>query len=351
MKYALVLIGLVSVLALAGGEFATGGSEMFKFSGYSKFRLAMYGEEHSNPGSSFNLYNYTQWSPRISEMFNGVLSFDTYYGYGSSDVTLKLSNAYLNMSIIPELSLMGGRFKVPFANAFCCSGSALPFYDRAYIVTRTDFKNFGGYDIGASLMANFGPVGLDLAYTNGTDAIADTTCNKQFTARLQAFPAEWLGLGAAVAIIGQPALGGDSTDSWSATGMDIYAHADYPLSESAVLNFAGEYMMLGYAGPDVDNMENKDAMSYYASLGATFDVDMGAITAIMPAIRYESFTPSYQLASGGTEPENGQTIIDFCLNLHTGNMNTFQIGGRNMGYENADIEGYTDMYAGWRMKF
>jgi len=122
MRYALVLIGLVSVLALAGGEFATGGSEMFKFSGYTKFRLAMYGQENNNPGSSFNVYNYTQWSPRVNEMFNGVLSFDTKYGFGSSDATLKLCDAYLNMIIIPELSLMGGRFKVPFGNASCCSG-------------------------------------------------------------------------------------------------------------------------------------------------------------------------------------------------------------------------------------
>lgn len=352
MKYAIALLALVTMLALAGGEFATGGSEMFKFSGYSKFRFAMYGEENNDPGNSFNFYNYTQWSPRVNDMFNGVLAFETKYGFGSSDFTLKLNVAYLNMNIIPELALMGGRFKLPFGNAFCCSGSALPFYDRAYVVTTSDFANFGGYDIGANLKANFGPVVVDLAFTNGTDAVADTTMNKQFTARLVAMPAEWVGIGAAVAMIGQPALVTEQseTDSWSATGMDFYATVKYPLSESATLNFAGEYMMFGVYGEDLETEEKKSGSDYYASLGATFDVDMGAITAIMPAIRYENYSPSYMLASGGTEPENGQTIIDFCLNLHTGTMNTFQIGARNMGYEDADIEGYTDFYASWRMK-
>ena len=359
MKYAIGLLALVTMVSLAGGEFATGGSEMFKFSGYSKFRFAMFGCEDCNPANSFNFYNYVAWSPRVNDMFNGVLAFDTKYGFGSSDATLKLCDAYLNMNIIPELSLMGGRFKVPFGNAFCCSGSMLPFYDRAFVTgtgkgIMQGFHNFGGYDIGANLRANFGPVVVDLAYTNGTDAIADTTVNKQFTARLVATPAEWLDIGAAVAMIGQPALldtaASIDTDSWSATGMDFYLTADYPISETAVLNFAGEYMMLGVAGEDLETMEKKSGSDYYASLGATFDVEMGAITSIMPAVRYESYTPPYMLASGDTEPENGQTIIDFCLNLNAGSMNTFQIGGRNMGYEDADMEGYTDMYASWRMK-
>jgi len=179
--------------------------------------------------------------------------------------------------------------------------------------------------------------------------------NKQFTASLVAEPMDWMTIGAGVAMIGQPALLDTllsiDTDSWSATGIDFYLLADYPINESATLNFAGEYMMLGRTGEELESVEKKDGTDYYVSLGGKFDVDMGAITAIQPAVRYESYSPSYLLASGADEPEDNQTIIDFCLNLHAGNMNTFQLGGRNMGYEDGDLEGYTDIYASWRMKF
>jgi hypothetical protein len=133
--------------------------------------------------------------------------------------------------------------------------------------------------------------------------------------------------------------------------MDIFAYADYPLSESATLNFEGEYMMLGVQAPEVEGLENNDATSYYASLGATFGVDMGIVTAVQPVIRYEGFTPSYQLLSGADAPEIGLTFIDFALNFHTGEMNRIQVGARNFGFENSEIDGYTDMYLNWRMLF
>jgi len=358
MRYALILVGLVTMLATADGVFATGGSELYKINGYSNFTLTMFGMEGNNPANGFSFYNCTQWSPKVTDIFAGRLAFDTYYGYGSStDCTLKLADAYLTFDVLPELTLMGGRYKLPFGYAYTRSGSSMSYLYRAAVASTPDFTNFGARDLGLCLTADFGPVNLDLSYSNGTAAKADTAWNKQFTARIQAMPAEWMGLGAAVAIIGQPEIevadtsGTYTIDSWSATGIDVFAHADYPMSESATLNFEGEYMMLGFAGPDVDDFENKDAASYYGSLGATFGVDMGIITAIQPALRYESFTPSYQLAEGADEFENGLTYLDFGLNFHTGPMNTIQVGARNYGFENEDIEGYTDMYLNWRMLF
>lgn len=349
MKYALVLVGMISVIALAGGEFATGGSELYKINGYNNFYLTMFGEEGANPANGFTIYNWTQWAPTLNETFSGKISFETMYG-AASDYTLKLNDAYLNFNIIEELALMGGRFKVPFGYAYTRSAATNPYLYRAAVTGESDFTAFGGRDIGLCAVADFGPVVMDVAYTNGTDNNADTLVNKQFTARLQAEPADWMGLGVAMAVIGEPEIP-DSSDSWSATGMDIFAHADYPLSEGATLNFEGEYMMLGFQGPEIEDVENKDATSYYASLGATFGVDMGIVTGVQPVVRYESFTPAHQLLSGAEEPEIGETFIDFALNLHTGDMNRIQIGARNFGFENDEMDGYTDMYLNWRMLF
>ncbi len=355
MKYALCIVALVATLSFAGSEFATGG-ELFKFSGYNKFRFGINGMEGVNPENSFDFYNYTQWSPRINEMLSARVSFDTKYGY-YNDFTLKLADLFLSMNITEDVALTGGRFKLPFGYAFYRSGSSIPFFSRAMITFPvTDFAPYGGRDIGAMLSADFGPAGIDLAFTNGTNGIADdSSYKKQFTARLHGSPIECLELGAAVAMIGMPThdvIIDDTTtvtiDEWSATGINFFLTVHKPVSETVTLDFEGEYFILPVQTAEVTGYPNENGSDYYAALAATFDVDMGIINAVQPAIRYETYSPSYV---GDTDPEDDETVIDFCINLHTGNMNYFQIGGQNFSYEDSDFEGITDMYIAWRMKF
>jgi hypothetical protein len=54
----------------------------------------------------------------------------------------------------------------------------------------------------------------------------------------------------------------------------------------------------------------------------------------------------------GEETEDNKTAIDFCVNLDLSSAaNTLQLGARNYGFELEDIDGYTDIYANWRMNF
>lgn len=357
MRNAIMLLAVLALAASYAGDFATGGSDLFRFSGYNKFRFAMWGREGHDPANGFDLYNRTTWAPRVSENLSAKLSFDTRYGftaydsiayYISNDVTLKLVEVYGRLSFSPEISLTGGRFKLPFGYGYFRPGSSIPFYDRVLFASDETFGDYGGLDVGILLSTDFGPVVIDLAYTNGTDSRADTTVNKQFTARLSAVPARWLALGAAAAIIGQPEM--DPVDQWSATGLDFYAFGGYPLTEKITLNYEGEYMILPYPGPVADNMNNESGGDYYFSLAAAHQVDMGMLTAVQPAVRYEIISPPEQVSSGVPVPESDRSAIDFCLNLHTGGMNTVQLGGRSYSYQSGD-QGHTDVYVNWRMLF
>lgn len=358
MKIAVLLVTVMALVAASAGDFATGGSDLFEFSGYSKFRFAIWGREGHDPANGFDLYNRTTWAPRVSESLSAKLSFDTRYGftanydstqgYVSDDYTLKLVEACGRLNFSPEISLTGGRFKLPFGYGYNRPGGSIPFYDRVMFASDSTFAGYGGLDVGILLSTDFGPVVIDLAYTNGTDSRADTTMNKQFTTRLSSTPARWLGLGAAAAITGQPEMG--PVDQWSATGLDFYAFGSYPLTEKITLDYEGEYIILPFRGPVVDNMINESGGDYYFSLAAAHQVDMGILTAVQPAVRYEILSPPEQVSSGVPVPERDRSAIDFCLNLHTGPMNTIQLGGRNYSYQSGD-EGHTDVYVNWMMLF
>ncbi len=358
MKAAMTVMVVMALTAAASGEFATGGSDLFSFSGYNNFRFAVWGRDGHDPGNGFDFYNRTTWSPRVSEMLSAMISFDTRFGftswdsvastYLSDDYTLKLAEAYGTISFTPEISLSGGRFKLPFGFGYNRPGSSIPYYDRVIAASAPVFDMYGGKDIGVMVSTDFGPVVIDLAYTNGTDSHADTTVNKQFTARLSASPAEWVALGGAVAIIGQPEM--EAMDSWSAAGLDFYTYGDYPLASGLTLNYEGEYLVFPWPGPVMDNMVNESGGDYSFSLAGTQDVELGILTAIQPAVRYEMLSPPEQVFSGDPVPETDMSALDFCLNLHTGEMNTVQIGWRSYSYENGD-DGHTDVYVNWRMLF
>lgn len=358
MRTAIILVALVTVSVSAFGSFTTGGSDLFGISGYNKIRYTMWGQEGHDPGSGFDFYNRTAWSPRVSDILAAKLSFDTRYGftswdsltgtYVSDDFTLKLVEAYGTLEFSSAVSLRGGRFKLPFGFEYYRPGYSIPYYDRAAVAGTPCFLKYGGLDVGIMLTTDFGPVLLDLAYTNGTDSRADTTMNKQFTARLWASPFEQLSLGASVAIVGQPEL--EATDEWSTTGLDFFAHGRYSLNSDLSLDYEGEYLVLPWPGPVMDNMVNEDGGAFNFSLAGNHEVEMGILTAIQPAVRYEMISPPEQIASGADVPESDISILDFCLNLHTGKMNTVQIGGRSWAFENGD-DGYTDVYVNWRMLF
>ena len=109
------------------------------------------------------------------------------------------------------------------------------------------------------------------------------------------------------------------------------------MGESTEIDFAGEYMSLGYAGDAGESATNAGtAMSFM--IAPEFSLDAGVLTT----------SPAYL---GDTDPEDDEDAIDFCLNFHTGSKNTFQVGGRNFSFEDEDTDGYTDMYINWRMKF
>jgi hypothetical protein len=281
--------------------------------------------------------------------------------------TLQVCDAFLNMNIVPELSIKAGQFKIPFGWAYNSSGGGQYFLDRAAVTDTGDFGNFGGRDVGLALHGQLDMVGVDVSYFNGTGTYtdADTTVNKEFAALLTVKATDWLTIAGGTAMIGQPnhqemvitedTLGADtsylSVKEWSATGIDAYVLVDYPISETANLIFQGEFMQTGYAGPDITNYEKTAGTAYYATLGANFGLENSFLSGIMPVIRYESLSPATNFASGATEPKDNTTVMDFGLNCYLTPRNTIQIGGRNVSYEADNVDGYTDMYLGWRMNF
>ena len=356
MKYALGLVALVATLSFAGSDFSGGCAETFGISGYTKAWVYMYGTENHDPANTFRAYNWTSFTARLNDYVYGSVGtqFATYNG----DYDIQVCDAFLNMDIIPELSIKAGQFKIPFGYAFNCAGGGIYFLDRAALVSTTDFTNFGGRDVGIKLHGQFDMVGIDVAYFNGTGAYmdADTSVTKEFAALLTVDATDWLTIAGGVAMIGEPAVYDSAgttvvEEEWSATGIDAYVLVDYPISENADLIFQGEFMQSGWAEPEVIGGEGQDGSAFYALAGVNIGLENGFLASIMPVVRYESLSPSYYLVTGGTAPENGITVIDGCLNCYLTAKNDIQIGVRNVSYE-ADLpEGYTDMYLGWRMSF
>ena len=358
MSRVAVIIIALSFAAAAAGGITEGGSDLFSLSGYNMFRYSMWGIEERDPTSGFDLYNRIELEPSVSDMLAAKLSFDTRFGFSvfdslagswlSDDYTLKAVEVYGILRFSPEIYIAGGRFKLPFGYGYSRPGSDIPFYDRVMVASAPAFTAFGGTDLGMMLGTDLGPVDITLSYTNGTDSQADTTVSKQFTADVAASPAEWISLGGSAAVIGQPEM--QPQESWSATGLSFYAYGDYPVFGGLTLNFEGEYMSLPWAGPAVDDMVNEPGGDYYFSLAGTHQVEMGMLTAIQPAVRLEMLSPPEQVQTGQTVPESDVSALDMCLNLHTGQKNTVQIGARSYSFQSG-ADGYTDVYVNWRMLF
>lgn len=348
----LAFLMLLSVAAFAAGEFSTGGSELLKFRGTGSFRWDFYGGEGENPSNNMSSCAIIDWLPKLNSYVDGQFSLELYSNSGN----IKLTDLFLNLHLAENVALRGGQFKVPFGYANTLSSATMPFGSRAAIVGSDDFKAYGGRDIGACLMAGFDMVNLDLAFTNGTgdNTVADTTIINQFTARVVVDPVEWLKIGASVAMIGQPEMmvGELTVDSWSGMGLDAYAVVDYPVNETVALHFAGEYMNFGYVGPEVEGLEQNDGNAMLFTLAANFETGAEFVQAIRPAVRYETYGPMNYILEGGNDPEDNKTAIDFCVNLDLFSpSNTLQLGARNYGFEDENIDGYTDIYANWRMNF
>ena len=353
MKKAVAIMLLLCVPLLAGGEFGTGAAELLKFSGYGTFRWDFYGQDEVNPENNMWSYFSVNWLPKLNSFVDGKMNLDL---YSNSSNSIRLADAYLNFNLTGNLSLMGGQFKVPFGYANTRSGGSMYFADRAYISSVGDYKNYAARDNGICLVASFEPVTVDLALFNGTggNTVSDNDENNQFAARASVEAAEWITIGGAYTTVGQPEIEDSTgtTESWSSSGMDVFAVVNYPMGESAKLFFEGEYAMLGRTGAEVEGMEMTDGSCMSVAAAAEFAVGEGFVRAVRPAVRYDMANPSTTLAEGAEEPENNTSAIDFCVALDlTSGKNTLMLGARNYGFENGDIDGYTNMYLNWRMNF
>ena len=357
MKYALGLVALVAALSFAGSDFSGGCAETFGISGYTKAWVYMYGEDNLSRGDTqytFRAYNWTSFTARLNDYVYGSVGtqFATYNG----DYDIQVCDAFLNMDIIPELSIKAGQFKVPFGYAFNCAGGGIYFLDRAAVTGTSDFNNFGGRDVGIKLHGQFDMVGVDVAFFNGQGAYtdADTTVTNEFAALLSVDATDWLTIAAGVAMIGEPQLdsaGVVTQEEWSATGIDAYVLVDYPISPSADLIFQGEFMQAGWDEAADIGGEGNDGSAFYALAGVNFGLENSFLASIMPAVRYESISPSYYQVINDPAPENSYTVIDGCVNCYLTPKNDIQIGVRNVAFEDDTMDGYTDMYLGWRMSF
>ncbi|MCD4708501.1 MAG: hypothetical protein K8S62_12285 [Candidatus Sabulitectum sp.] len=364
MKRALIVLAVIALVASAG-DMISGGSDLTKFTGYGTFRWTSYGIEGANPENQFSDFIWMAWLPKINDSVD--FCFSAAHTTTSSDINIDFDQMYLNMKVTDCLSLRGGQFKVPFGYAYTRSGGSMLFADRSFMLVSTedpdpdsppgtminDFFTYGGRDIGAMLTVEFAPVTVDLMLSNGTgnNAAADTSINKQFTARLAVEPTEWLTIGGSMAMIGQPEMGDD--ESVSSNGMDFFAVANYPVTPTGTLNFVGEYMMLDVPVNDIEGVELHNGARMSVMAGYDMQLDGDVIMAIQPAVRYDSVDPiTGWEEEGGEEPEDNLSAIDFCVGIDLfSNLNTLQIGARNYGFENSDIDGYTDIYANWRMNF
>ncbi|MBD3368821.1 hypothetical protein GF402_00470 [Candidatus Fermentibacteria bacterium] len=350
MRYALVALSLVVFAAYAGGEFSTGGAELLKFKGYAISYFDIWGEEDADPDMSFDVIASVSWLPKLNEWLDAKIAFKAKpTRVAMSDLSLTTEDIVLNLHPVENFTFSMGQFKRPFGYNYTRSGSSMYFRDRALLTGQDEFKNFGGRDIGANFNLSFEMVDIDLAYTNSSgDNVPENDSNKQFTARAEIEVTPGITIAGAFGshTIDDP----DTTETdqtLSATGMDFYGVVEYPLSETATLNFVGEYLMLGETVDEDLDATDANAMAF--TLAPHFDLAGEELTAIQPAIRYENYSPYY---TGETDPENDVGAIDFCVSLFLfSDMNTLQIGGRNYTYEAEGMDGYTDMYIDWRMKF
>lgn len=350
MRNLIAVTLIVALAAMAGGEFSTGGAELLKFKGYVISTFNMYGEELADgeTNNDFNVIAAIEWLPVLNDWVDAKIAFKaqpTKYTGTYEDLSLTTEDIMLNMHFTENFTFSMGHFKKPFGYNYTISGSSLYFRDRAMVADM--IGDFGKRDIGLNLNADFGVVDIDLTYSNGEgDNEPEDDDLKNFNVRAMIHPTEGIMVGAAMGTNSEYA---DSTnqDTYSATGMDFFATADFPLSPSADLHFAGEYLMTGDTMDD--DVDWTDANGYAFTLMANFDLEGEMLQAVRPAIRYETVSPGF---AGDDDPENDISAIDFCLNfdLYSGK-NTAQIGMRNYSFQDEETNGHTDMYFGWRMKF
>ncbi|MFO8183641.1 MAG: porin [Candidatus Aegiribacteria sp.] len=343
----LLIVSVLAAPALAGGEFSTGGAELLQFKGYLISDFQIYGEEDADPDMGFDIIAALEWKPRLNEWLDAKIAFKskpTAFEGDMEDLSLTTEDILLNLHFTENVTFSMGQFKRPFGYNYTRSGSSMYFLDRAILQGMSEFKNFGKRDIGANLNLGFDMVNLDVAFTNGAgDNEPEDDSNRQFTLRAEIEPVDGITVAGALGSHSED----DSTETYSATGLDFYTVVDYPLSETSTLNFVGEYLIMGE--PSADNVDMNDATAYAFTLAPEFELDGPALLALRPAIRYETYSPSYE---GGTDPRDDMTAIDFSLNLDLySSKNTLQVGGRNLSFEDENTDGYTDMYIAWRMKF
>lgn len=351
LRYLSVLLAISSAV-FATGEFSTGGAELLEFKGYGMGRFDIFGEEDADPDMGFSAMADVTWIPTLNNWLDAKIEFKlkpTKYDGESNDrnIVLFLEVLTLSARVTDGFDVTAGQFKRPFGYNYFRSGSSMFFADRAIMTGMSGFGSYGKRDIGINLGLDLNPVEIDLAITNGAgENKPENDSNKQVTARFQFDPMNWMTLGAAVGL-NAGGIDTDSTNTWNSTGLDFFTHGSIAMGESTDIDFAGEYMILGYAG-DAGESATNDGTAMSLMIAPEFVVDAGVLTSIQPAVRYETTSPSYP---GDTDPINDEDAIDFCLNLHTGSKNTFQLGGRNYSFEDEDLESHTDMYINWRMKF
>jgi hypothetical protein len=343
----LVLL-LVAMTAMATGEFSTGGAELLTFKGYLISNFNIYGEEDAQPGTDFDIIAAIEWLPRLNDFVDAKIAFKSdpaKYTGTYRDLSLRTEDVMINMNFSDAVTFSMGQFKRPFGYNYTISGSGLYFRDRALVAGI--LGPFGNRSMGANLGIDLGMVDFDLAYTNSSGGNRpEEDSKKNFNARAVISPMEGIAIAGA---FGSYSMYTDSTmeDSWSATGMDVYATADFPLSETSALHFSGEYLMIGQAMDD--DVDWTDTNGYALTLMANFKLDGDVFKAVRPAVRFENVSPGF---AGDDDPENDFGAIDFCLNMDVySSRNTAQIGMRNYSFQNEDMDGYTDMYVGWRMRF
>lgn len=348
MRLAFAAVLMVFAVSLAAGEFSTGGSDLMKIKGYGIFRFDVWGVENAEPDNGFATTLDVCWEPAIGDMLAAKVDLQ---GTTATGGTAKLNDAYLDLMPAEGLTIRGGQFVRNYGWGYMESTTSLIFPDRPFFTTTSDFGNYGKRDVGAMLIGTFDPVTVDVAYTNGAGINApEDDSNKQLTVHAAIIPVEWATLGGGLASYSAYT---DTTadESYSASAFDVYGLVNYPMTETVTLNFTGELLSMGFAGPDIEGLEKTSGGALSLALGANFGINGALITGIQPAIRMESISPATQLPTGAADPTDNRSVIDGCVGLNMGPMNVLQIGARNYGFEADGVDGYTDFVVNWRMKF
>lgn len=347
-KVAFLLPTLVlATLALASGEFSTGGSELLKFKGYLISTFNTYGEINADPDNGFNIVASIEWLPVLNHWLDAKIAFKalpTKYTGEIEDLSLTTEDIVINMHFNDVATFSMGHFKRPFCYNYTRSGSSMYFRDRAILAGLTG--DFGKRDIGADLGLDFGFTNIDIAFTNGAgDNEPEDDSHKSFTARAVFEPTDNIQLAGAFGHFSEDA-DSTATTTVAANAMDFYTVIKQPVNENVELSFTGEYMVVG--DPLEDSSDWTNTTGYAATLVANFDLSGNMLKAVRPAIRYENSSPGF----AGDDPENDEGALDIALNLDVySSRNTIQIGMRNHTFQSTDENSFTDMYFGWRMKF